>query len=65
MYTHIKLTYVSNGLKFFRTRMYGRLYMLVSVLILLAPVSLAVNYTYFKTVDLTYIPSAVKNGAGM
>uniref|UniRef100_A0A164XA53 Pectin acetylesterase n=1 Tax=Daucus carota subsp. sativus TaxID=79200 RepID=A0A164XA53_DAUCS len=46
-----------------RTRMYGRLYMLVSVLILLAPVSLAVNYTYFKTVDLTYIPSAVKNGA--
>lgn len=47
--------------------MSGRLYILVSMSmsILLAPVSLAVDVTYFKTVNLTYIPSAVKNGAGI
>ncbi|KAK1394696.1 Pectin acetylesterase [Heracleum sosnowskyi] len=44
-------------------RMYARLYTLVTVLILLAPVGFAVDVTYFKTVDLTLIPSAVKNGA--
>lgn len=45
--------------------MSGRLYTLVTMLILLTPVGLAVDVTYFKTVDLTLIPSAVKNGAGM
>ena len=45
--------------------MYERLYMLVFLLILLAPVGLGVDVTYFKTVNLTYVPGAVKNGAGM
>ncbi|KAK1394694.1 Pectin acetylesterase [Heracleum sosnowskyi] len=44
-------------------RMYGSLYVLVSVLILLTPVSLGANVSYFKTVNLTYVPSAVKFGA--
>lgn len=44
--------------------MYGRLHTLVPMLILLTTVSLALDVTYFKTVDLTLIPSAVKNGAG-
>ncbi|KAL1831048.1 hypothetical protein ACET3Z_000699 [Daucus carota] len=44
-------------------RMYERLYMLVFLLILLAPVGLGVDVTYFKTVNLTYVPGAVKNGA--
>uniref|UniRef100_A0A166G385 Pectin acetylesterase n=1 Tax=Daucus carota subsp. sativus TaxID=79200 RepID=A0A166G385_DAUCS len=44
-------------------RMYERLYMLVFMLILLAPVGLGVDVTCFKTVNLTYVPGAVKNGA--
>ncbi|XP_074326043.1 pectin acetylesterase 7-like isoform X2 [Apium graveolens] len=44
-------------------RMYGRLYTIVPILILLTPVGLAVDITHFKTVALTLIPSAVKNGA--
>ncbi|KAL8115942.1 hypothetical protein AgCh_022439 [Apium graveolens] len=44
-------------------RMYGWLYTLVPILILLTPVGLAVDITHFKTVALTLIPSAVKNGA--
>ncbi|XP_074330622.1 pectin acetylesterase 7-like isoform X2 [Apium graveolens] len=43
--------------------MYKRLCMLVPILILLTPAGLALDVFYFKTVDLTLIPSAVKNGA--
>lgn len=39
------------------------LYKVLCILILLAPLGIGVDVTYYRTVDITYVPSAVKKGA--
>lgn len=41
-----------------------RLCKVICIMILLAPMGEGVDVTYFQTVDITKVESAVKNGAG-
>lgn len=45
-------------------RLYRWLYKVLCILILLTPLGIGVDVTYYRTVDITYVPSAVKKGAG-